>query len=459
MIHNETARVLEGALIDGQYRLHYQIGEGGMGTVWAAEDLRLGRMVAAKFLAKHMAVQPRVRERFQREARMTARVRSTHVVQVFAEGCTPEDIPYLIMELLDGEDLATHLRRVGRCQLRETGAIVEQICRGLTQAHNEGLVHRDIKPHNIFLAKAETGAAPPVVKLLDFGIAKDLAALRDSLTACGEVVGSALYSSPEQLRDPQSVDRTTDIWAIGIVIFEMLTGRVPYDASSLSELIERHRAGKFPKVCSLVTGLPRELDTFLERTLHAAPSKRWSSVEELSQQYSAIVRKHNTTSAPDLTFSAVQTPLSGSLPAASAGLRLRRVFVVMALIMFSCVAALTWKHLSASRAAGRVPQMQARPVVRPVPALQTPTAAAGSIAPVGLTPPQAQPPPSIEAVTQPDEPASTAQPKAAAPRVKSASKATTPRTDAREPIAKEPATHQDNPRPPVTELPGRNHGF
>ena len=451
MIHNETARVLEGALIDGQYRLHYQVGEGGMGTVWAAEDLRLGRMVAAKFLAKHMAVQPRVRERFQREARMTARVRSTHVVQIFAEGCTPDDIPYLIMELLDGEDLATHLHRVGRCQLRETGAIVEQICRGLTQAHGEGLVHRDIKPHNIFLAKAETGAAPPVVKLLDFGIAKDLAALRDSLTACGEVVGSALYSSPEQLRDPQSVDRTTDIWAIGIVIFEMLTGRVPYDATSLSELIERHRAGKFPKVSSLVSGLPRELDTFLERTLHAVPSKRWSSVEELSQQYTAIVRKHCAASAPDLTFSAVQTPLSTSQSG-----RLRRVFMVMALIMLSCIAALTWKQVSVGSApnkrAVRSAPVQAPSIVRaPAPVVQTAGAVAPVIAPVELTPQ-----PSSDAVTQPEEPAPAPPPKAAVPRVKSTSKPA-PRTEsAQEPAAAPP---QDHPRSAPTELPGRNHGF
>jgi serine/threonine protein kinase len=442
MIHNETARVLEGALIDGQYRLHHQVGEGGMGTVWAAEDLRLGRMVAAKFLSKHMAVQPRVRERFQREARMTARVRSTHVVQVFAEGCTPDDIPYLIMELLDGEDLATYLHRVGRCQLRETGAIVEQICRGLTQAHGEGLVHRDIKPHNIFLAKAETEDAPAVVKLLDFGIAKDLAALRDSLTACGEVVGSALYSSPEQLRDPQSVDRTTDIWAIGIVIFEMLTGRVPYDASSLSELIERHRVGKFPKLSSLVSGLPRELDTFLERTLHAVPNKRWSNVEELAQQYSAIVRKHSAASTPELTFSAVQT----SLPAASQTGRLRRVFVVLALIMLACVAALIWKQLSAqARRTGRLPQVQAAPVLSaPAAVVQR----AESTAPIELKPPQ-----SSAAVTQPEESAPAPPPKAAAPRVKSPSKPGL-RTNARDVTAP-----KDKPRPLPTELPGRNHGF
>jgi serine/threonine protein kinase len=451
--------VLAGALIDGQFRLHHQIGEGGMGTVWAAEDLRLGRMVAAKFLSKHLATQPRVRERFQREARMTARVRSTHVVQVFAEGCTADDVPYLIMELLLGDDLAVHLQRGGRFELSETVPIVEQICRGLAQAHAQGLVHRDIKPHNIFLAKGDTDEDRAVVKLLDFGIAKDLASLRDSLTACGEVVGSALYCSPEQLRDPQSVDRATDVWAIGVVIFEMLTGRVPYEANTLSELIDRHRDGPSPRVSSLVAALPRELDAFFERTLHNTASKRWSSVEELAGEYSAIVQTHCAMSERSVAQTLGSTTLIGAqpivlerAPVRSAAGSLRSVFVALILTLLACVGALTWTQLAADAASQRLRERVIRASVPWPPSTRSDSASA----PAELTapPPQStvtQPPAPDPAVELPAMP----QPKAAVPRSRSAAK----RSHPAEPVpAALPAQH-NGANAPQTELPGRNHGF
>ena len=448
--------MLEGALIADQFRLHYQIGEGGMGTVWAAEDLRLGRMVAAKFLSRHMAAQPRVRERFQREARMTARVRSAHVVQVFAEGCTEDDIPYLIMELLEGEDLSTHLQRRERCELAETGPIVEQICRGLGQAHSEGLVHRDIKPHNIFLSKSEDATSQqPVIKLLDFGIAKDLGSLRDSLTACGEVVGSALYSSPEQLREPQTVERAADIWAIGVVIFEMLTGRVPYEASTLSELIGRQADGHFPKVSSLVSSLPRELDGFLNRTLHSVASKRWASVEELAHEYSAIVRKYGAVSDVRSSTGFAAAPTS---PAAHSGARPmparhgRGSLVLIALALLLCIAGLAWKQLSPPPAAASRKQA-AKSAGYAKPAVQ-PEAAAGSPASQTLVEPE------ISQQVQPPEPAlpqeQEAPAKPAAPRGKKAATRTS-----REPASSEAPSvrHDSSPTPATNELPGRNHGF
>lgn len=341
MIENDAASVLEGTLIDGQFRICHRLGEGGMGTVWAAEDLQLDRMVAAKFLWQHMASDPRVRQRFQREARMTARVRSPHVVQVFAQGCTRDDVPYMIMELLDGEDLSAYLRRCGRCGLRETAEIVLQVCRGLACAHAEGLVHRDIKPHNVFLTHDD---ARVHVKLLDFGIAKDLASLRDSLTACGEVVGSALYSSPEQLRDSQSVNRATDIWALAIVIYEMLTGVVPFAANSFAELIELHGEGRFASPTDLAPELPRGLDAFFERALHADPSERFASVEALAEAFTAIAR-----SAPDVASGGgvartVESSLSNTVRGSSIGYggRARWALAVLAMGVIGFALARAW---------------------------------------------------------------------------------------------------------------------
>lgn len=281
------------SLIDGQYRLQYLLGEGGMGTVWAAQDIHLQRPVALKLLSKQLCQRELAQARFEREAQLIARIHCPHVVQIFAQGRTEHDVPYLVMELLRGEDLATRLEREGACSLSEAAPIVAQLCRGLQRAHQEGLVHRDIKPHNIFLAREDDGSATePVVKLLDFGIAKDLSAAPGSLTLHGEVMGSVLYISPEQLRDPQTVDASADVWALGIVIYELLTGRVPFDVHSLAELFEHHRHGRFTPASSLVPELPAELDELLSRAIHIDSQQRFQRVSELGEAFALIARRH-----------------------------------------------------------------------------------------------------------------------------------------------------------------------
>lgn len=285
-------RVSRGEVVSGQYELERILGQGGMGTVWRARDLRLGRPVAIKFLGETAAVNPVQRERFAREARLAGRVRSPHVAQIFADGITSSGVPYVVMELLDGENLATYIARVGRCTLQETDSILEQVCRGLSAAHAAGLVHRDIKPANIFLTPQPHSGT--FVRLLDFGIAKDMSWSPRTLTRSGEVLGTGYYMSPEQLRSPQIVGAATDIWSLGVVLYEMLTGHVPFDAETFPELVVRVVTGELPPPSELCPDLPGALDAVAARALQVDPSQRYANVHELYSAFARVVRAHTS---------------------------------------------------------------------------------------------------------------------------------------------------------------------
>lgn len=281
-----------GNVIEEQYMLERQLGAGGMGTVWVARDLRLSRSVAIKFLSGDFCGDEPARQRFEREARMVSKIRSPHVVQVFAAGITADGVPYVVMELLDGEDLAARLERGGPCSLVEAGVIIEQVCRALSRSHREGLVHRDIKPHNIFLIP-ETGGQV-FIKLLDFGIAKDTGVKATTLTVTGAVVGSVFYISPEQLRDAPSVDHQADLWALGVVIYQMLTGHMPFDGDSLPELLLRIAECRYVPATRVNPGLPPEIDGFLSRAITPDRARRFANAEELARAFAHIVRGHSS---------------------------------------------------------------------------------------------------------------------------------------------------------------------
>jgi len=280
-----------GIVIDGQFELERQLGAGGMGTVWAATDLRLGRSVAVKFLSNTFVFDEAARQRFEREARLGGRIRSPHVVQVFSQGLTDDGVPYVVMELLDGEDLSYRIARGGPCGLVEAASIVEQLCRALSRAHQAGLVHRDIKPHNVFLLN-ETGGT--FVKLLDFGIAKDIGAQLQSLTLTGSMLGTVLYCSPEQLRDPQSVGPLSDIWSLGVVIYQMLTGVTPFKGETLPEVVVRITEGGYARATAVNPALPPAIDELFEQVLQTDPSRRLKSAEEVAEALARIVRANSS---------------------------------------------------------------------------------------------------------------------------------------------------------------------
>jgi serine/threonine protein kinase len=282
----------EGVVIAGQFRLKRQIGEGGAGAVWEADHLRLGGLAAIKFLGPEHLDDAEYKQRFVHEARAASKIRSPHVVQVLDHGTTDGGIPYLVMELLEGQDLAAHLDQVGACSLAETARVLDQIGCALTKAHQQGLVHRDIKPHNIFLTPEGDGEL--FVKLLDFGIAKDTSCEPALRSDSGVVLGSAHYISPEQLEDSQAVGPATDIWSLGVVVYEMLTGDVPFDGRCTAEVLERVKEARFAPLCEGRPELPRALDAWFGKAVHRDPARRFASVDEMTRAFARIVRAHST---------------------------------------------------------------------------------------------------------------------------------------------------------------------
>jgi serine/threonine protein kinase len=279
-----------GLVVEGKYRLEDKLGAGGMGTVWVAEDLQLGRRIALKFPADELQRDASFLERFALEARHASMVRSPHVVQIFGQGFTDAGVPFIAMELLEGCDLAEHLAHRGSCGLAETSEILEQVCHALQRAHQAGLIHRDIKPQNIFVTPERDGRA--FVRVLDFGIAKNVDRKVLSLTRSHVGMGSLLYMSPEQIRDSKSVTPRTDIWALGVVTYELLTGRVPFDSDSAPEFMHRVSSGLFTPASQLQSRLPSAVDAFISRALQPDPALRFATVEEMSLAFTRIARSH-----------------------------------------------------------------------------------------------------------------------------------------------------------------------
>ncbi|HLK36455.1 MAG TPA: serine/threonine-protein kinase, partial [Polyangiaceae bacterium] len=206
-----------GTVIAGKYRLDTRLGSGGMGTVWSCTHLVLGERMAVKIVSTSTALSPEVRSRFAREARAAARLKSRFSVQVFDSGELPHGTPYIVMEYLEGETLRERLRRVTRLMLSETVAILAQVARGLQRAHEAGIIHRDIKPDNIFLAHTSDDGV--VAKVFDFGVVKLMDAAHATETVEGTFVGTPQFMSPEQAMGQSDVDARTDIYSLGVLAY------------------------------------------------------------------------------------------------------------------------------------------------------------------------------------------------------------------------------------------------
>ena len=231
------APVQEGDLLAGKYRVEKVLGFGGMGVVVSAFRGDLEQRVAVKFLSQAAAERPDAAERFRREARAAAKIRSEHVARVLDVGTLDTGLPYMVMEFLEGNDIAEELRRLGRLPLLEAVEFVLQAIEALAEAHAAGVVHRDLKPGNLFLAQRADGTRR--VKVLDFGISKALTGTSVeelSLTKTAALIGSPLYMAPEQMRSAKDVDTRADIWSLGAMLYEMLTGEPPYTGESIPQL-------------------------------------------------------------------------------------------------------------------------------------------------------------------------------------------------------------------------------
>ncbi|MGE0545969.1 MAG: serine/threonine-protein kinase [Kofleriaceae bacterium] len=266
-----------GEVIDGKYRIEVRLGEGGMGRVLAASHLAIGSTVAIKVLKSSALSYPEVPKRFMREARAAGRLRSEHVVRVMDVGQLKSGEPYMVMEMLHGSDLASHLAN-GPIPPALAVEYIVQACEGLAEAHALGMVHRDIKPANLFVTKRSNGA--PLIKLLDFGIAT--AAIGDvdhGLTTTQSVIGSPSYMSPEQLRAARDVDQRSDIWSLGVTLYELLSMRQPFVAPTLTALSLMIVSDPHPPLLHIEPALREVID----RCLAKEREDRYQTVAELAQ--------------------------------------------------------------------------------------------------------------------------------------------------------------------------------
>jgi serine/threonine-protein kinase len=251
-----------GTLVGGRYRLERVLARGGMGTVWIARDAELARGVAVKFLDARFARSAKARRRFEREARAAAQLASPHVVQIFEHGVA-HDAPYLVMELLEGEDLGARLRTLGRLSPARADALLAQVARGLAKAHEAGVVHRDLEPGNLFLARVD---GEEVIKILDFGIAKTRdAAPVDESTKTGELLGSPRYMSPEQVAGERDLDHRSDLWSLAAILFRAVTGAHAFDGASVGAIGLAICTGPLPIPSAIAPDLPAEIDRFFAR--------------------------------------------------------------------------------------------------------------------------------------------------------------------------------------------------
>ena len=280
-----------GAVISGKYRLESLVGRGGMGVLYAARHLELGQRVAIKLMQER---DPRAVLRFLREARIHARLESPHIPRIYDLGRLPNGSPYIAMEFLEGEDLGRVLAR-GPLPVPTALDYLQQVCAALREPHAAGIVHRDLKPANLFLVANGTGGCN--LKVLDFGISKYLAedSAEPGFTATHSVLGSPLYMSPEQLADSKNVDLRTDLWSLGVIAYQLLSGQLPFSGSSLPALCMSIRHAAPPPPSALRPELPRALDAVVLQCLEKRPEDRIASVGELS---SALVRATSPEAAP-----------------------------------------------------------------------------------------------------------------------------------------------------------------
>jgi serine/threonine-protein kinase len=278
-------KVDAGQILSGTLRLVRKIADGGMGSVWLGEHLVLGTDVAVKLMSGPWAAVPSARARFLREARMTALIDSPHVVRVLDCRHDEADEPYIVLELLRGENVEQRVRKHGPLALSEVVEIVAQTCEALAATHAAGVVHRDLKPENVFLVAGTT----TFVKLLDYGVAKPLRR-RDCLDVDLLPAGTPQYMSPEHMFEPETTEPRSDLFSLAAVAYFALTRRTPFEADSMQGLYFAIDGGTFPRPSALRAELPPAIDRWFEKALAHRPDDRFASAREMADALYDAVR-------------------------------------------------------------------------------------------------------------------------------------------------------------------------
>ncbi len=307
-----------GDIIGVRYRIETILGQGGMGAVFAAVNQATGRAVAIKWMLAGAARSQESVSRFLAEARATAKIEHPNVIQILDVG-QDGAAPFLVMERLRGQSLADRLERHGRMSVEEMLSVIIPACRGVAEAHSEGIIHRDLKPDNIFLCAGKDGSPRPP-KVLDFGISK----LYDqeggaSLTQTGIAMGTPQYMSPEQLNAPPDADARFDVYAMGIVMYECLTGKVPYNADGLFELVQQIARGNPTPIRMVSPDVPADLEAVVMRAMAVHRDYRYATIQELIGELERVWNRIQS-GAPPPQVPIGQIPSTAGVPSHGAGM-------------------------------------------------------------------------------------------------------------------------------------------
>jgi serine/threonine-protein kinase len=378
-----------GAVLGGKYALTRVIGEGGMGVVYEATHLKLRQRVALKVLLPDLLARPDVVARFEREARAALSLSGEHVARVLDVDVLPDGLPYMVMEYLEGRDLAAELAERGPLPVHEAVGYVLQACEAMTVAHRAGTVHRDLKPGNLFLAAAGEGRV--VVKVIDFGISKVADEDGISVTATYSALGTAPYMSPEQVRSAKNADARSDIWSLGVMLHELIAGKPPFEGENVPTVVAAIIADPPKPLRAARPDAPAGLEAAILRCLEKDRERRYADVEELAAAL-APYADPNARFDESLAAAAVEPPpLAMEAPRRRSGAKVAAGLVVAA----GAVGALLLSRSPAPDAPAVAP---AAVIAPPVVAAPPPPPAAPAPEPVVIAP---EPPTPKAAVARP----------------------------------------------------------
>lgn len=276
-----------GQVLNGRYKLLRPLGQGSQAFVWVAEHLALGSQVAVKLIDPELAKQEDARERFAREATAAAKLRSAHVVHILDHGIEGAQ-PFIVMELLEGEDLFDRLERRKVLTLPETSKILTQVARALMRAHAEGIIHRDLKPENVFLTKNEDDE---LAKVLDFGVAKIMTPAKAVMvrTGVGTLIGTPHYMSPEQVKGLTEIDHRSDLWSLGVMAYQCVTGQLPFDSEGVGDLLIRITMSTPVVPSTLNAELPHAFDEWFKKACAKEPDDRFETAREMADALTKVI--------------------------------------------------------------------------------------------------------------------------------------------------------------------------
>jgi serine/threonine-protein kinase len=399
----ESLFAVPGCVLADKFRVDRVLGRGGMGVVVGATHLQLDQKVALKFLLPEACAMPNAVARFMQEARAAARMRGEHIGRVMDVSTLPDGTPYIVMEFLEGEDLSDLLTARGTLPIAEAIGYILQACEAVAEAHALGIVHRDLKPANLFLTRRPDGS--PLLKVLDFGISKSLddTSSKPNLTGTAVVMGSPQYMSPEQVRSSRDVDTRTDVWSLGVILQELITGGVPFRADSSSALLFQIALEPPVRLREQRPDAPPELEQVLLRCLEKDPNRRVQTVVEFAQLLAPFAkfgesdgaRMSATVTAPRLAIAGTAPPplgasTDGAWVKTGQRTRHRAIAGAGAVVILVIVGSAVALRVSLPRVTA-VPVSAASPAVSPVVSYEATHAAPVEVAPPVLPPVPVEP--------------------------------------------------------------------